>query len=74
MTTTVLVIFNILIGIGRGGGQGIQESFTWGGFAPRSNPLPFYNYTIFGKKGTAFLYLLLTNGPPAVNALTVNQE
>ena len=69
MNTTVLVKFNILIGIIS---IGIQESFTWGGFAPRSNPLPFYNYTIFGKKGTAFLYLLLTHGTPAVNALTVN--
>ena len=51
--------------------MGTQESFTRGGFALRSNPLPFYNYTTFGKKGTAILYLLLTNGISAVNALTV---
>ena len=61
MTTTVLVIFNILICIGRGVGEGVGYSrkFYRGGFAPSSNPLPFYitflaekvplSYTSFDK-------------------------
>ena len=36
--------------------------FIWGGSAPRSNPT--HLYTIFHKKGTPFVYLLLTNGTP----------
>ena len=62
MTTTVLVIFYhhwYRQGGGGEGAQGTQESFICGGFASRSNPLPFYNYyTIFGKNLTPFLYLL----------------
>ena len=51
---------------GGGGGaeEGAQQSFVWGGFAQSSNPLPslFIN-TIFSRKGSPFLYLLLTNTP-----------
>ena len=50
-------------------------------------PLPLYNYTILGSKGTPFVYLILTNGTPfpyliynfafletAVNALSLRYE
>ena len=30
-----------------GGGGGAQKSSIWAGFAPKSNPLPFFLYTIF---------------------------
>ena len=39
--------------------EGALKRFTRGGSAPRSNPLP-----LFCKKGTPFVYLLLTNGSP----------
>lgn len=65
VTTTVLVIFYYYHWYleGGGGGVGYSSKFYTGGFASTSNPLSFYNYyTIFGKNGTPFLYLLLTNG------------
>lgn len=66
VTTTVLVIFyyyHWYLEGGGGGGVGYSSKFYTGGFASTSNPLSFYNYyTIFGKNGTPFLYLLLTNG------------
>ena len=37
--------------------------FIGGGSTLRSNPLPFY-IPFFDKKGTPFVYLLLTNGTP----------
>ena len=42
----------------RGWGQGGKSTNSRGGFAPRSNLLPFLN-TLFGEKGPLFVYLLL---------------
>ena len=42
---------------GDGGKEGNQQ-IHGGGFAPRSNLLPFLN-TLFGEKGPLFVYLLL---------------
>ena len=49
-------------GYGPGGGRGTQQLFILGGCAPRFNPLPFCIPFFFTKKGTPFVYLLLTNG------------
>ena len=41
-----------------------QQRFISGGFTLSSNPLSFYMYnTIFGRKGTPFVNLLLTHSP-----------
>lgn len=57
MTTTVLVIFNILICIGRGVGEGVGYSrkFYTGRLCSELQPLTLL-YNIFGRKGTSFLY------------------
>ena len=41
---------------------GVGGTFIWGGSAPKFNPIPFH--IPFGRKGTPFVYLLLTNGTP----------
>ena len=62
--------------------QGLQIPRGWGvlnykcnvytgKLCPRSNPLPFYNHTIFHKKGTPFIYLLLSNGTPFTFIITL---
>ena len=48
-------------GGGGGGGGGTQQSFTRGGSAPRSNPLPFYIPFLI-EKGLPLVYPLLADG------------
>ena len=46
-----------------GGGKGTQQNNVYvGRLRPVAQPLTLL-YTIFHKKGTSFVYLLLTNGP-----------
>ena len=47
----------------RGRGLSTQLSFIREGFAPRTNPLPFY-IPFLTEKGTPFVYFLLINGTP----------
>ena len=44
---------------------GVGGTFIWGGSAPKFNPIPFR--IPFGRKGTPFVHLLLTNGTPSTN-------
>ena len=48
-------------GGGRGGGS--HQSFIWRGSTPGTNPLPFV-CTVLYRKGTPFVYPLVTNGTP----------
>ena len=58
-------------GGGGEGGEGAQQSFVCGGFAQSSNPTPsLFNNTILSRKGSRFLYLLLTNTPFTCLAMT----
>ena len=45
------------------GGGGTQQIYMRGGSTRMSNPLPFLD-TIFHKKATPFVYILVTNGTP----------
>ena len=52
-------------GGGKGGGGGRQDSTNFYTWRLRSEVRPLtLLYTIFYKKGTPFVYLLLTNGTP----------
>ena len=48
---------------GEGGGGGSHGSFIRRGSAPGTNPLPFV-CTILDRKGTPFVYPVMTNGTP----------
>ena len=60
---TVLTVFCFAFVCPYLGGGGAQQIYIRVGSTRMSNPLPFLD-TIFHKKGTPFIYLLLTNGTP----------
>ena len=52
---------------GGGGGRGdTQPSFIRWGSASRPAPYHLFSYTIFGRKGTPFVYFLLTDGTHSI--------
>ena len=65
--------------------EGTQKNFLWGRSA--GGPIPYLLYTIYDRKGSRFVYLLLTNDTPftypvnnfasfftAINALSFKYE
>ena len=67
-TTTVCINIPMDLPCSRGGeGRGdTQLSFIRWGSASRPAPYLLYTYTIFGRKGTPFVYFLLTDGTHSI--------
>ena len=56
---------------GREGGEGTQQMFIRGGFAPRSNPLRFYTHVPFFMKKVSLLYTLFRTWHPSLNFIDI---